>query len=232
MIYKYVSYKYVLNKLYRDLNLTTEINESHVISWISECLDKIGSYYQYEEITKQIELRDGKAELPINFDKLIYVTYNNKPLSWSTSNKLHYASDNCKVPTCCTDNYFYINNSFIITDIKNNDCISLTYLGMVLDDDGYPLIPELTSFLEACSKYITYMLDYREWRKGNVPDKVLDKSEEEYLWYITQAKGDANSLNIHQMERLKNIWVRLLPQHNEFKDNFKNLGEQERKFRH
>ena len=73
MIYKYTSFKNILNKLYRDLNLTTEINESHVLEWCAEILAKIGAYAQYEEINAVLQLTDGKVELPCNFDKLVYI---------------------------------------------------------------------------------------------------------------------------------------------------------------
>jgi len=234
MVYKFTNFRSILNKLYTDLNLTTELNESHVISWIAECLDKIGTFYQYEEITTILTLVDGKVELPCNFDKLVSITNNNRPLSWSSSSNLRdYGCEDCKITTCCTDNYFYISGNMIITDIKNtyDNTICLTYLGMPVDEEGYPLIPDDVSFKEACTKYITYMLDVREWRKGNIPDKIMERSEREALWYIGQAKGQGNMPNVAQLERLKNIATRLLPLNNEYKKNFISNGDMERKFR-
>jgi len=234
MITKFTSFKTILNKLYRDLQLTNELNESHVISWCVDVLDKVGAYSQYEEKITYLELTDGKAELPYNFNKLIMVNYNNRPLSWvSNINIRDYYCPDCKIPNCCTDNSFYINNNYIITDIKGNDKkICLNYLGTVTDEEGYPMIPDDIYFIEACAKYVMYMLDYREWRKGNIPDKVLEKSEQDYLFYINSARGSANMPNLAQMEKLKNTWVRLTPLNNEYNNNFQNLNNRENKKHH
>lgn len=236
MIYKYTSFKNILNKLYRDLNLTTEINESHVIEWCSEILAKIGAYSQYEEINSKIELTNGRAELPCNFDSLVYISHGGKPLSWSTSSNLHeYECEDSKVPKCCTDYYFYISNNTLITDIPNTDSdqfIYLNYLGTPVDEEGYPMIPDDVYFMEACTKYVIYMLDYREWRKGNIPDKVLNKSETDYLFYVNSARGSANMPNERQMRNLKNIWIRLIPNMNDENNFFRKNSEKERRYRH
>ncbi len=236
MIYKFVGFKSILNKIYSDLALTTEVNEAHIIGWIGECLEKVGAYSQYEELNTILELKDGMVELPINFDALINISHNNRNMSWSTSSSVNnYYCPDCKIPTCCTDNNFYISGNSIITDIKSNDDnqnICITYMGTVVDQDGYPMIPDRIEYIELCVKYVTYMLDYREWRKGNIPDKVSQKSEQEYLWAIGAAKGAANMPNLQQTERLKNIWTRLIPQMNEYRTGFNNLGKQERRFRY
>jgi hypothetical protein len=238
MIYKNVSSKTILNKIYRDLNLTTEINESHVIEWIAETLEKIGAYSQYEEINTILELDNGRVELPCNFDSLVYITYNNKPLRWSTSSYLNdYICPDCKIPayTSSTEYSFYISNNILITDIKSlepDNKICLTYLGTPVDEEGYPMIPDNVYFAEACAKYVTYMLDNREWRKGNLPDKVLQKSEQDYLFYVNSARGAANMPNERQLRNLKNIWVRLIPNQNDEQHAFNKSSNPERRYKH
>ena len=236
MIYKYTSFKNILNKLYRDLNLTTEINESHVLEWCAEILAKIGAYAQYEEINATLQLTDGKVELPCNFDKLVYISCNGKPLSWSSNSNLHqYGCEDCKISTNTSNNYFYISNNIIITDIKDTEPVTkicITYLGTPVDEDGYPMIPDDVYFSEACASYVTYKLDYREWRKGNTPDKVMQKSEIDYLFYVKSAKGAANMPNERQLRNIKNIWTRLIPNMNDENHFFSKNSEQERKYKH
>ena len=230
MIYKYTSFKNILNKLYRDLNLTTEINESHVLEWCAEILAKIGAYAQYEEINAVLQLTDGKVELPCNFDKLVYISCDSKPLAWSSNSNLHqYGCDDCKIPTNISKNYFYISNNMIITDIKDTEPVTeicITYLGTPVDEEGYPMIPDDVYFSEACASYVTYKLDYREWRKGNTPDKVMQKSEVDYLFYVKSAKGAANMPNAAQLENIKNIIVRLIPKQNSYNGFFQNISKQ------
>lgn len=236
MIYKFTSAKAVINKIYRDLNLTTEINEAHVYEWIGEVLSVVGAYSQYEENIKIIQLSDGKAQLPANFEKLVYISCGNKPLSFSSSSQLNnYDCPDCKIPTCCTDYHFYISDNMIITDIKDTEPITqicLTYLGVPVDNEGYPLVPDEVYFMKACAAYVTYMLDYREWRKGNVPDKVLNKSEQEYLFYVNSARGAANLPDERHLRNIKNVWTRLIPNQNDENHFFQKNINPERKFRH
>lgn len=224
MINGYQSFRVVLNKIYRDLNLTTEVKETDVAEWCSEILEKIGTFDQYEQIKTCLDINNGKVQLPINFHKIVDISFNNIPLVWANNSMYNqYTCEGCKIPSCCIENTynFYINNSYIITNIpdevlnsSSEHTVCIIYLGIPTDDEGYPLVPNDVYFMEACTKYVTYMLDYREWRKGNIPDKILSKSETDYLWYVGAAKGSANMPSKRQLENLKNIWVRLIPSAN------------------
>lgn len=239
MISNFVSVGTVAAKLYRDLGINKEINFSDIVEWSNEVLLKVGAYSQFKDITECISLVDGKACLPNGFYKLVDIMYDNKPLHWATNTVAHnYQCEGCQIPQCCTDNNFYINDGYIITDIKNSvnpDCpdkICVVYLGMPVDDEGYPMIPDDIYFAEACAKYCTYMLDYQDWRKGQLPDKVFQKSEVDYLFYVNSARGAANMPNAAQLENLKNIMVRLIPKQNDYNKMFRNTSSQERRIKY
>lgn len=241
MIVGYTSIKTVIAKLYRDLGLTTELNESHVVEWIAEALSKIGSFYQYEQSKKCLEIdADGKIKLPDNFYRIVDIAYQSKPLAWASNNLINdYGCEGCTIGTCCTDHTFYINDCYIITDIKPTDydvndpkLLCISYLGVPVDEEGYPKVPDDVYFHEACAKYVTYMLDYRDWRKGAITDKVFEKSNQDWLWYVNSARGAANMPSIAQLENLKNTWVRLIPKQNEYNNFFSNNSTQERRYRH
>lgn len=238
MIYKYTSINRVVAKLYRDLGINTEINESNVIEWIAEALEKIGSYFQYEEIKECIKLENGKAKLPLNFYKLKDIGYNNTPLSWASLSLLtEYSCEGSNIPTCCVPHSFYIQGCYIVTDIEidqsvSNQSLNIVYLGVPVDENGYPMVPDDVYYLEAVAKYVTYMMDYREWRKGNIADKVLQKSEQDWLFYVNSARGSANMPNERQMRNLKNIWTKLIPNVNDENNFFKKNSNQERRTRY
>jgi hypothetical protein len=244
MITRYKSIKSIIAKLYRDLGSSTEMNESHVVEWIAEALSRIGSFYQYETLNECIEIDEsGKAKLPDNFYRLIDISYQGKPLHWASVSALtDYACQGCTVPlTCdnCSNNTFYINDCYLITDIKpqtvdsnNPKLICISYLGIPVDSEGYPKIPDDTYYDEALASYVTYRIDYRDWRKGNTTDKVYQESEKNWLFYVNSARGSANMPSIAQLETLKNTWVRLIPKQNEYNTFFSNTYNQEKRYRH
>ncbi len=116
-----ISSKAILAKLYRDLDLNSEINEISVTEWIAEALAMIGAYSQYNEISECLELKNGKAKLPCGFDKLVDINWMGHPIYWATNtNSTNYQCHDCGIPTCQNgrcDKTFYINDSFIITNI-------------------------------------------------------------------------------------------------------------------
>ena len=239
MITGFTNFKTVLAKLYRDLGINTEINEGSVIMWCSEVLDKVGAFSQYTPIKTCLELNEGKVQLPCGFYRIVDISYKGMPISWnSESIAANYGCDGCTIPQCCLEYEFYINSNYIITNITEDNGITdeipelcIVYLGIPVDEEGYPLIPDDVYYLEACAKYVTYMLDYQEWRKGNVADKVVEKSEKDYLWYVGAARGSANMPSIGQLENLKNIHTRLIPKQDSYSKLFKDVNKSERRRR-
>lgn len=242
MITNFISLKTVFAKLYRDLGINSELNEGDLIEWSSEALNRIGAYSQYEEISECLTLINGKTKLPCGFFKLSDINYKHKPVYWSTNhNKTNYQNHNCRIPVIYHDGInshstsgqytFYINDSYIITNIEdynNREAhLCMVYLGIKTDEEGYPLIPDDTYYTQALTSYITLMLDYQDWRKGKIADKVFQKSEADWLFYVNSAKGAANMPNIAQLENFKNIMQRLVSRPNLYNSSFKNLTKSE-----
>lgn len=236
MIYNHVSMKTVIAKIYRDLNINYELSDLDMYEWASEALSMIGAFSQYEEITTKLEFKNGKACLPLGFEKLVNIEYCGKPLFWSTNTNRHnYACDGCNIPNysdgCCQEGYnFYIKGGYVISDIdcQNKDKVTITYLGLPTDEDGYPLVPDDVYYIKAVAAYIIHMLDKQEWRKGNIADKVMQKSETDWLFYVNSARGSANMPNLAQLENLKNTLRRMIPVSNDYLTGFKRFNQIER----
>lgn len=229
MITGYKSIKYIMSGLYRDLGYNTEIDFSSVIEWCGEALMMIGAYSQFTEEQKCVEICNYQAELPCDFHKLIEMNYDGKPIMWASNSMISlYGCQGCKVPTCCTDETFFITETTIKASFKEGK-LCMTYLAIPTDEEGYPLIPDEVYYDKALKAYCTYMLDRIEFRKAKLPEVAYRDSEKDWLWYVAAARGAANMPNLQQLERLKNVWVRLIPQQNEFLKNFNNTGTPEKR---
>ena len=237
MISGFVSINTVLAKLYRDLGINSELNEGDVYEWVAEALALIGAYGQYNEISHCLTLKDGKAKLPCGFYKLVDISYKNGPVYWATNtNANNYQCDNCNIPTCQNgkcEYTFYLNDSYLISNINNKkvegdeEQICIVYLGIPVDENDLPMIPDDVYYMKAVAAYVTSMLDYQDWRKGKIADKVKAQSEADWLFYVKAAKGAANMPNVQQIENLKNVMRRLMPITNDYKRGFKNFNKGE-----
>lgn len=137
--------------------------------------------------------------------------------------------------------YFNSLPSCGITYDVNNDCLTLSvkegevciaYLEFPFDDEGYPLIPDDVSYLEAVKKYITLKMDYRNWRKDPASQGkrfLYEESKQEWAWYVGQAANKAKSLSVDQMESLKNSLLRTYKSYNHHASGFKYLSAQQRR---
>ncbi len=236
MITNFKSINTLIAKLYRDLNINTELPEDSIVEWVAEALTIIGAYGQFIEISDCLTITNGKAKLPCNFYKLVDVRYKHHPIYWSTNtNASNYQDHNCRVRVCesghCDGYTFYINDSYIITNINDHNDLEanlcMVYLGIKVDENGYPMIPDDPMYDKALAAYVTFMLDKIEWRKGKLADKIKNDSEADWLFYVNSARGSANMPNTAQLEGLKNLMMRLKPSLNEYRVGFKNLTKPE-----
>ncbi len=236
MINGFVDAKFILAKLYRDLQLNNEIPESDVWEWIAEALGLIGAFSQYTPIHNCLKLVSGKAKLPCGFAKLVDINYKGLPVYWATESNAHsYSAKDCQIHSCPSGNCqytFYVNNDYLISNINNHEneeaSICIVYLGIPVNDEGIPMIPDSVDYFKAIAAYITYMLTYADWRRAKCTDKVFEYSEREWLWYCGAAKGAANMPNVQQLEILKNVIKRLFPITNDYKRNFNNFNKEEK----
>lgn len=207
-----------------------------------------------------LDIENYKAKLPCDFYKLRQIAVNGLPCR-AASNTFHHLLDGdcCGIDELgeadgdtFIDNFGNVFNTglgikYTNNDISfdlNNDYITLSvpegkvcisYLAIPTDNLGFPLIPDDVSYKEAVKKYIIMKLDYISWRKQ--PDsrglrRLYEDSQQEWSWYVGQAKNKAIMPDLDGMQSLANQMVRLKPRFNEHRGFFRFLNVTEkRKFK-
>jgi len=122
------------------------------------------------------------------------------------------------------DYTYLITPNYIKANVETG-YIMLAYQAVPTDGEGYPLIPDEASFLEAIYWYINMKLLYPEWKGGHVRDAVYYDARRSWNYYSKQAYGNALMTNKDQMESIKNTWLRLVPEINEHNSAFSTMGE-------
>lgn len=127
---------------------------------------------------------------------------------------------------------YELNNDWITLNVKEGK-VCIAYLAFPVDCDGFPLIPDDVSFKEAISRAIIVRLDYIRWRQ-NPSDNGLrslhEHSEQQYCWYVAQAKAVSKMPSVDQMENMKNMLLRLKPNINAWVSNFNTLNSSEKRY--
>lgn len=142
-------------------------------------------------------------------------------VSPTTSNSL---ADGTNTTTDCT---YLINGGYVKTN-QETGYLMVAYQAIPTDNQGYPMIPDNQSYIEAIYWYITMKLMYPEWVGGRVRDAVYADAKRSWNFYCKQAYGNAMMPNgAEQMETIKNTWHRLVEEFNEHDSFFSTMGQEQ-----
>lgn len=121
---------------------------------------------------------------------------------------------------------FTITNKMITFNIKKGK-MCLAYWAIPVDEDGFPMIPDLERYKTAVEMYLRMKIDYIAWRQdpsNRGRQAIYKDSQQEYEWYVASAIGYMKTPSIGEMENIKNSLLRLKPRIQEYNKFWKTLG--------
>lgn len=118
------------------------------------------------------------------------------------------------------ENYpnFKSHNHFFEIDLKEGE-VFIEYAAMPMDEEG-PLFPGDVSTGEAVSWYIAYRLSLQGRLPGNIDPRYCDS---QWQWYCGQARAEGFTPTIDEMNRIANVFTRLIVDPREYAYNFDGL---------
>ena len=211
MIYKNISVKYILAKIYRDLGLDDSNYFYDLIEWCGEALDFIGAGAQFETKEEFVQVSDHRGVLPYGFIVLNQLKYKDgddwKLICYNPSNfkAIENDSENKYV---VTEESFSLNPNYIVTSFEEGEVL-ISYKSIATDDEGYPLVPDNQYYKEALFWYCFMKLILR----GYMPKTDIDYGFAESRWkfYCSGARNKANYPDLSKYQRFREVWVGLLP---------------------
>lgn len=236
MVENYTTVKSVISKVYRDLNLKDEDRLYDMVEWIAEALEQIGAYMQYVHKTQTLEVEGFRAALPCDFHKVVAIEHNGEALRYLSGDydSYYHQNDSKNLRTgnysgsSVSGNYGYnINSAFINTNFEKGDII-LAYIGVPVDSEGFPLVPDNVSYREALFWYILMKLFLGGYIHPNPQLFNYATAEQRWHHYCSQARGKANMPNGDMYTSIKNQWNRLKPVMNDHTFFNRNVSDSER----
>lgn len=103
---------------------------------------------------------------------------------------------------------YTIDNGYIYFNTIENDRVGISYQGVWLDEEGWPLIKK--SHEDAVAHYIAYMHSIGEFRHGRVTQAYFTWLERRWFWLCGQARGDDNMPNDDEMQWIASQWLSLI----------------------
>ena len=224
---KYISIKVVLDNILdhpmlRDVSFERAVN--HTINFMRI----LGCPRMFEEKVSLVNISNWRGALPCDFNDIIQVrtheSCNRKDYGVfrHTTDSFHM-SDNKQSSFDLT---YKIQGNVIFTSIKEGT-IEIAYNAFATDSEGYPMIPDNSSFIRALELYIKKQYFTVLFDLGKINQAVYQNVCQEYAWAVGQAQSDLIRPTIDQMQALTNSLNTLIPRVREHSSGFVNNGNAE-----
>jgi len=115
---------------------------------------------------------------------------------------------------------YKIQGQYIYIDGINNGTITIAYTAFPIEDTA-PVIPNDAKILEMCSWYIATKIAMRLLIRGEIQSGIMDKIEQQYLFYVKSARLKALTPDYAMMESMK-MRMGLIPDTNRYSNGFTN----------
>ena len=197
MAEQYLSIKKILDSclrhpLMQDLSLETAVD------YTIDFMKIVGMPRMFTEKVVRITIDKYRALLPCDYYQTIQVRI-------PGGHALVYSTDSFHMSNKGNSSTYKIQGNIIYTSIESGE-LELAYLAISTDADGYPLLPDNSSFTRALELYIKKQWFTILFDLGKITSAVLQNTQQEYAWAVGDCQSEFNRMSIDQMEAFSNSW--------------------------
>lgn len=181
----------------------------------------------FQNKVEKIDINKHRGALPCDFYQMIQVRNHANHGDYEgvyryTTDTFHLSPDNERL----TDLTYKIQGGIIFTSTKC-DPIEISYLAIPTDGEGYPMIPDNSSYIRALKAFIK-----KEWFTmlfdlGKIQPMVLQNAQQEYAWAAGDCQTEFNRLTLDKAESFYNNWSQLIIRANDHRNHFEGSGRKE-----
>lgn len=218
----YVSIRQVMDDLLAHPMLQ-DLTLERAVNYAVQFIQILGYPQEFEEKTAVLDVENYRTNLPCDFYDIIQMRLlvnGNKPgpVFVASTDSFHMSS--IKDAHQLT---YKIQNFVLYTSLEKGK-VELAYTAMMLDKDGYPLIPENSAFIKALELYIKKAWFTILFDMGKISQGVLQNTQQEYAWAAGQASTSLIKPSLDEMQAISNSWNTLLVKPYKHDEGFESLG--------
>lgn len=110
--------------------------------------------------------------------------------------------------------------------------VEIAYKAIPVDEDGFPLLIDNETYLNALEAYIKVKVFTVKFDTGKIQAGVLSNAQTEYAWASRLLQSEMTMLSVSEMESLTRMMNTLIKPVRQFDNGFKDLGNREYLRRH
>lgn len=234
----YITLVGIIDRLQRN-PILDKLSEEEAIDYAVDCIKLLGTDKYLLNDSAILDVSNYRAALPQNYVSIEHLRVVDKDADKSRINArpstdtYHYNAKNESEldQSVLQDFTFNIRGNFVYTSFKEGK-IEIAYKSLLMNEGGELMIPDSFAAIKAIENYIAYQHLLGLWGIGKIPDKVMSKYEQEYLWYIGKAQSDINNMNLSQRESLSDQMTQMFDNRDHRGEFYKNQSLPEYKRNH
>jgi hypothetical protein len=183
MVSNYISVDRVIEKINRFKIPGGYWNIEELLEWVYDALDAINDRTSHVKATKDVEVIDNVAKIPIEVETLesIYTLKDGKK-DIRLEEILPYKA--------LSSSTYILNNGCIYTDLtEGKGQLRFEYYSIPMDDEGRPLIPDNRLYISAIEAYLQYMIAKRAYFQGKILERQYLMLEQEWHFHLPAAQA-------------------------------------------
>lgn len=224
---RYISLKQVLDDVL-DHPLLKDVSFERAVNHTVHFIRKVGMPKAFNEKTELVTIENYRGLLPCDLDSIIQVRTHNE--CGDTYRVFRYSTDSFHMSDNKQDSYdltYKVQGNIIFTSMKDG-IIEIAYRALAVDSEGYPMIPDSSSYIDALELYIKKKCFNVLFDTGKISPQVYNQVCQDYAWAVGQAQSDLVRLSIDEMQSLTNSLNTLVVRVNEHRRGFVNNGSMEK----
>lgn len=218
MAEQYISIKNILDKLLRH-PLMQDITLETVVDYTVDFMRIVGMPRMFTEKVETLTIDKYRAVLPCDYYKTIQ-------LRTSGGNTLRYSTDSFHMANGSNNGTYKIQGNIIYTSVESGE-LEIAYLAISTDKDGYPLLPDNSSFTRALELFIKKQWFTILFDLGKIQPAILDNVQREYAWAVGDCQTEFNRMSVDQAESFYNSWRTLILKENQHASGFAGDGSKQ-----
>lgn len=220
---QYTNIRLILDKIMRH-PLLQNIQLETAVDYTVDFMRIVGTPTMFEEKTAVLQVENCRAALPSDFHQMIQIRASN-----DDKNTFRYSGDNFHMTSLtndCIELTYKIQGGIIYTTMQEGE-IEIAYEAILVDSEGYPLIPDNSSFTRALELYIKKQYFTILFDMGQISPASLQNVQTEYAWAVGDCQNEFNRLTIDKAESFYNSMRTLIIRDRQHRSGFRDNGSKE-----
>ena len=146
----------------------------------------------------------------------------------STNNIFRYATDTFHMSEdkSCIDLTYKLQGGYIYTSLKEGT-IEMSYQAILIDEEGFPMIPDNSKFTRALEAYIKKQWFTILFDMGKLQGAILQNTQQEYAWAVGACESEFQKMTLDKAEAFYNSWSTLIPRTTQHQKGFAYNGSRQ-----